>query len=105
MTRRTLLLLVALFAIAGPAVSAHDDFRVIGTITRTDKATIDVRNNQDKTVTIRLNGQTEVTRDKKKVAAAELKIGQSVVVDAYGDSEADLLALGIRIVPPIRRTK
>jgi hypothetical protein len=104
MTRR-MLLLATLFLVGGVAASAHDDFRVIGTITRADNATLDVRNRQDKTLTIRLNGQTQVTRDNKKVALTELKVGQSVVVDAYGDSERDLLALDIRIVPPIRSTK
>jgi hypothetical protein len=100
-----MLLLATLFLVGGVAASAHDDFRVIGTITRADNATLDVRNRQDKTLTIRLNGQTQVTRDNKKVALTELKVGQSVVVDAYGDSERDLLALDIRIVPPIRSTK
>jgi len=35
------------------------------------------------------------------VAASELKAGRSVVVDALGDSEADLLALEVKIVPAI----
>jgi hypothetical protein len=36
------------------------------------------------------------------VDATALKVGQSVVVDAYGDREDDALAVEIRIVPPIR---
>jgi hypothetical protein len=36
------------------------------------------------------------------VALSELKVGQSVVVDALGDNESDLLAIEIRIVPPPR---
>ena len=34
--------------------------------------------------------------------ATALKVGQSLVVDAYGDNEDDSLAVKIRIVPPIR---
>jgi hypothetical protein len=42
---------------------------------------------------------------KKKVDVSELRVGQSVVVDAYGDSDKNLLALEVRIVPPIRSTR
>ena len=49
----------------------------------------------------KMNKGTAVTRDKKKVGASELKDGQSVVVDATRDSEADLLALDVRIAPEI----
>jgi len=94
----------ALLSFAAPVV-AHEDFRVIGTLTKVDQSTISVRDKAAKTTSIRLNKQTEITRDKKKVEAAELKVGQSVVVDAYGDSEADLLALEIRIVPAISGSK
>jgi hypothetical protein len=95
-------LAVLLVAAMVPA-SAHDNFRIIGTVTRLQKTLIDVKNADGKTVTIRLDKQTAVTRDKKKIDVAELKTGQSVVVDAYGDSEADLLALEVRIVPPITK--
>ena len=48
-----------------------------------------------------MNKGTSVMRNKKKVGASELKDGQSVVVDATRDSEADLLALDVRIAPEI----
>ena len=91
-----------LLCAAAPAF-AHDNFRIIGTLTRHQSSAIDVKDAKGKTVSIRLDKQTEVTQDKKKVDLAALKTGQSVVVDAYGDSEADLLALEIRIVPTIGR--
>jgi hypothetical protein len=52
---------------------------------------------------MRVDKQTVISRDKKKVDASELKAGLSVVVDAYGDSleDSDVLAIEIRIVPPI----
>ena len=60
---------------------------------------IDVTNMPSKTLTVRLKTQTEITRDKKKLDVSELRVGLSVVVDAYGDNERDLLAVEIRIVP------
>ena len=107
MLSRGVMLCVATAVLMFAAVPsfAHDDFRVIGTITKLEKSTIDVKDKEAKITSIKIDKQTQVTRDKQKVAPAELKVGQSVVVDAYGDSEADLLALEIRIVPPIRGTK
>jgi hypothetical protein len=47
-----------------------------------------------------------ISRDNKKVVPAELKDGSTVVVDALGDTYDDLLALEVRLVPPIpSRTK
>ena len=106
MTRRLLMLFVAAVVTLGVAhLFAHENFRVIGSITKHQNSTIDVTNRDSKTVTIRLDKQTDITRDKKKVEVSELRVGQSVVVDAYGDSEKDLLALEIRIVPPIRGSR
>ena len=91
------------FWLAGVSVLAHENFRVIGTLTKFQASTIDVKSISGKTTSIRLDKQTQVTRDKKKVGTPELEIGQSVVVDASGDSEADLLAREIRIVPSITK--
>jgi len=106
MTRR--LMIAAVFAVltvaASPAL-AHDDYRVIGTITKVSAKTLDVKQTKDgKTISMRMDEATLVTRDKKKVGAAELKTGVSVVVDARGDSLEDLVVLEIRIVPsPTKR--
>lgn len=107
MTRQVIAILVAAvlaLPFAG-VMGAHEDFRVIGTLTRHDEWKIEVKNADSKTVSIRLDKQTRVTRDKKTIDVSELRVGQSLVVDAYGDSEADLLALNIRIVPPITRRR
>ena len=98
--RLVLLLLVMTVAIAATRVFAHEHFRVIGTITKLQKTEFDVKDKDSKT-TIYLDKKSKVTRDKKAVAVTTLKVGQSVVVDAYGDDEFDLLALEIRIVPPM----
>jgi hypothetical protein len=92
---------VALLALGASEAFAHENFRVIGTLTRHANSTIDVKTREGRTASIRLDKQTEISRDKKKVDARELKAGQSLVIDAYGDTLDDLLALEIRIVPPI----
>jgi hypothetical protein len=97
----TLAVLITFVAAAAPA-SAHDDFRIIGTLTKYESAKIEVKKREGKTVSITLDKQTAVSRDNKKVPVSELRVGQSLVVDAYGDTEDDALAIEIRIVPPIR---
>jgi hypothetical protein len=101
--RRTILAFAVtmIVALGGNILLAHEDFRVIGTLTKHQDSRIEVKNRTGKITSIKLDKQTAISRDKKKVDATELKAGLSVVVDAYGDSEADLLALEIRIVPPI----
>jgi hypothetical protein len=78
---------------------AHEDFRIIGTITKVTSTKVDVKNKEGKSFSISMDKQTSVTRDKKKIAISGLKVGQSVVIDATGDSEKELLALEVRIVP------
>lgn len=101
---RWLIALFVMLAFAGGAVrlAAHDEFRIIGTLVRYQNSTIQVKKNTGKTVSIKLDKQTAISQDKKKVEVTVLKAGQSLVVDAYGDTEEDSLAVEIRIVPPIR---
>lgn len=94
-------LAVMIAAVGASSAFAHEHFRVIGTITKLDSKQFEVKDKTGKLWTIYLDKKTKVSRDKKPVAVSTLKIGQSVVVDAYGDDESDLLALDIRIVPPI----
>ena len=80
---------------------AHDEFRVIGIVTKKLDTSIQVKSKTGKTFAIGLTKDTKVSRDKRKVDAAELKMGLTVVVDALGDSEDDLAAVEVRIVPAI----
>lgn len=102
MIRRFAVTLAFLMLVVGTALWAHDNFRIIGTLAKHQASTIEVKSRTGKTVSIRLDKQTAISRDKKKVDATALRVGQSLVVDAYGDTEDDSLALEIRIVPPIR---
>ena len=80
---------------------AHEEFRVIGTLTQAGDTKIEVRDRDGKTLSIKIDKQTVIQKDRTEVDASALVEGNSVVVDALGDSEADLLAIDIRIVPPI----
>lgn len=97
----TTLLASALLMFCAAELSAHDQFRIIGTLTKAQPTSLEVRTKEGKTVAIEVNKETLVTRDRKKVEFGELKTGGSVVVDALGDTFDDLVALEVRIVPPI----
>jgi hypothetical protein len=105
--RRRLTVVVMLIAVVSAVAHAraHEHFRVIGTLTKCQRTEIDVKNKEGRTISIYVDKKTKITRDKKPVPQSALKVGQSVVVDAYGDDEFDLLALDIRIVPPIAADK
>ena len=94
---------VAIVTMSTAIVSAHEHFRIVGTITKLSATELDVKNKESKTFTVDINKNTVVKKgtDKTELGLKELKVGQSVVVDAYGDDEFDLEALDIRIVPPI----
>lgn len=105
MTRRTpIVAALALIFSLGVPLSAHDDYRVIGLVTKVQASKLDVKAKDGRNYSITLNKETFVNREKKKVAASELKAGQRVVVDATGDGEDDLLALEVRIVPAIGKS-
>ena len=93
--------IVAALVISSASLSAHEKYRVIGTVAKVEGTVVDVKQTKDgKTITMDMTEKTVVTRDKKKVGRAELKTGVSVVVDAVGDSVDELDIVEIRIVPP-----
>ena len=94
---------VAMLFLCTTQVFAHDEFRIIGTVTKLQDSQLQVKTKEGKTLSIKLNTETFIHRDKEKekVRATELKAGHSVVVDALGDDATDLLALEVRIVPAI----
>lgn len=103
MMRRLMTFTVALFVLAGAAqAEAHERFRIVGTVTRITATEIEVKTVKDKTMIADVDKKTIFTRDKKKIPAATVKIGSSVVVDALGDDEFDLTAQEVRLVPPVK---
>ena len=95
--------IVVTTVLASASVAAHEHFRIVGTIVSIRETEMDVKNKESRTFTVDINKKTVVRRDQEKteLQLSALKVGQSVVVDAYGDDEFDLEALDIRIVPPI----
>ena len=101
MMRRLVIVIGVVAMMLGVApVWAHDDYRIIGTVLKVSAGKLDVKQTKDgKTISMKTDAATLVTRDKKKVSSAELKTGTNVVVDARGDSLQDLVVLEVRIVP------
>jgi hypothetical protein len=97
----TVLLASALVLLGIPAASAHDEIRVIGTITKPDQDALEVKTKDGQIVSIKLDNGTFISRDRKKAEFSELKAGSNVVIDAWGDSLDDAVALEVRIVPSI----
>ena len=97
----TVMGIVAALIISGTSLSAHDKYRIIGTVAKVTGTILDVKQTKDgKTITMDMTDKTVVTRNKKKVGRAELKSGSSVVVDALGDSLDELDVVEVRIVAP-----
>jgi hypothetical protein len=81
-------------------LGAHEEFRVIGTITKRQDAQVEMRSREGKLVSMKLDGETLVYRDNRKVDASQLQAGRHVVADVLGDSleDANLLALELRLI-------
>jgi len=100
MKRLTVAALCAALLVTVASLSAHDDYRIIGTVTKVTAKTLDVKQTKDgNIISMKVDTATIVTRDKKKVDRTELKTGSNVVVDASGDSLKDLLVLEVRLLP------
>jgi hypothetical protein len=89
---------VAVVVLGATRLVAHDEFRIIGTVSKRQPAQVDVKSREGKLISIKINAETLVYRDNKKITAAEVQPGKHVVVDALGDSLEDLLALEIRLI-------
>ena len=101
MIRRGIVGLFAALMLSAASPTAHENYRIIGTITKVTAEKLDVKQTKDgKTISMFMDKTTKITRDKKPVKAAELKAGLSVVVDAHGDTMDDLDVVAVRIVPP-----
>jgi hypothetical protein len=100
MIRITVAGIVAALVLGVASLSAHDNYRIIGTVVKLAGTTLDVKQSKDgQTVSMEMTKTSRVTRDKKKVATTELKAGIHVVVDARGDTILDLDIVEVRIVP------
>jgi hypothetical protein len=98
-------LTVVVAGLGTAAGSTHNEYRIIGVVQKVSPKSLSVKQNKDgKVVTMEMDAESIVTRDKKKVPQSELKIGLNVVVDACGDSIDKLLVMEVRLVPPPPRS-
>ena len=93
-----MVLIAAMVALGAAQAFAHDEYRIIGTIVVRQDSKLEVKSKEGKMFSVKMDGETLVYRDNKKVNAAELRAGRHVVVDALGDSLADLFAVEVRII-------
>jgi len=100
MIRSKVAAVLAVVLVSAALLSAHENYRIIGTVTKVTADKLDVKQTKDgKTISMFMDKASKVTRDKKKVAVSELKTGLHVVVDAHGDRMDDLDVVEVRIVP------
>jgi hypothetical protein len=96
---RTPQLLAAFAAIVlSTSLSAHDGHahKVMGTVTNRDAKRIELKTPGGEVLSIAVNEKTIVTRNKKKVAFADVQKGLRAVVD-IGNGEDPLIARGIEL--------
>jgi hypothetical protein len=99
--RLALLATITLFITCALPISAHEKFRIIGTVEKASAKELYVKQSKDgKVIGMDFTDTSLITRDGKKVAITQLKAGSSVVVDAFGDSIDELEVLEVKIVPP-----
>jgi hypothetical protein len=104
MLRRTFVIgLLAALASSTVPLTAHEDFRIVGTVTLRKGNKLDVKTSQGRSVSMTMDANTRVTRDKKPVTVDELKAGLSVVINARGDTIDDLTVVDVRIVPTLTK--
>jgi hypothetical protein len=100
MIRHARLAAAALVAtLIGASALAHDEYRVIGTITEQKGDALVVKAQDGRIANIRVNEKTELSKETGTATKADLKVGRFVVIQAYGDDYSDMLALEIKLVP------
>jgi len=102
MTRRGMFVALSAVLLAlGAGLAAHNEVRIVGTLAKVEAASITVKKADGKSVSILFDKDTDITRNKAKVKASELKVGGTVVVDACAEPGKPIMALEIKLVPPI----
>jgi hypothetical protein len=99
---RKILPIVVLAALVSSAMlSAHEVFRIVGTIVKFEKWRLDVKTADGEMFLIQLQEYTPIQRDKKRVTSKELKAGVGVVVEVVGDTpyDADRYVASVTAVP------
>ena len=101
MNRRAFVSALACVALPAASAFAHEghDHKLLGTITEITAARMVVRATKDGAVsTVAIVATTKITRGKTKIAAADLKVGDRVVVN-IGNGKAPLTAKAVQTGP------
>lgn len=93
---RLLCCVMLLAAISTPA-TAHEKYRIVGTVVTVQATQLDVKAVDGATYEIDMDDTTQVVREFKKVPRSELRPGQRVVVDALGHDMFDLEAVLVTV--------
>jgi flagellar basal body L-ring protein FlgH len=94
MTRRIVFPVLVLAALAAGAVAtlaAHPghEHKVLGTVTMAAADHVMIKDRNSKDVTVYINGETKVLKDKKPARVGDIKAGMRVVVTAVTVKEQD----------------
>ena len=74
-------------------------FAVAGQVTSVAAKSLQVRMKDGRLVTLEMDGNTRVMMGAKRLAAKDLKVGQSVRALGFGDKITDLVAIDVTIQP------
>ena len=85
--KRTATLLVALLVAAGPLAAHGGKKHVLGTVTEIDSSHLLVKTREGKSVSLLHDKTTKFRRGDAAARAADLKVGDRVVVDVAGEGE------------------
>ena len=88
---------VFLALVATPSVG-HEKFKIVGSVLKIHAEQIDVKAVDGATYEIDFLDGVPVTRNHKKVARTELRIGAKVIVNALGHDMFDLEAVEVQLV-------
>jgi len=91
MKKLMLAVVAALALIVAPAAYAHEghEHKAMGTISSVNGTHVTVKTTEGKTVMVMLDAKTKITRDKTKLDATALKVGDRVV--AEGPQQKDMI--------------
>lgn len=88
---------VVLVLTVAPTV-AHEKFKIVGSVVKIHAEQIDVKAVDGATYEIDFLDGVLVTRNHKKVARTELRVGAKVIVNALGHDMFDLEAVEVQLV-------
>jgi predicted secreted protein len=86
-----------------PSIRAHEghDHKIMGTVSAINGNHLDVKATDGKLVTVTLNETTSIVREKVKQTAADIKVGDRVVIVATqtkgSDGKAEWIAKQVRL--------